>query len=59
MSFSQTFRKLLLIGAIGLGLLTGSPMRPDEIEELLHQLNQPKVAHTLREENVDREKLPD
>ena len=24
-----------------------NPMRPDEIQELLHQINQPAVAHVL------------
>jgi len=42
---------MLLIGAIGLALLTGAPMRPEEIEDLMHQMNQPKVAHALRDEN--------
>jgi hypothetical protein len=26
-------------------------MRPQEIEELLHTMNQPKAAHVLREEH--------
>jgi hypothetical protein len=26
-------------------------MRPEQIEELMHTLNQPKVAQTLRAEN--------
>jgi hypothetical protein len=26
-------------------------MRPDEIAELMHQMNQPKAAHTLPDEN--------
>ena len=51
MSIKEKFRRILLIGAIGLALHTGTPMRPDEIEELMHQMNQPKVAHTLRDEN--------
>ena len=31
--------------------LMGSPMRPEEIEELMRQMNQPKLAHVLRDEN--------
>jgi len=53
-----TAKRLFLIFAIALGLMMGAPMRPDEIEELLHQMNQPKVAHTLRKEDVDDDKLP-
>ena len=51
MSIKEKFRKILLIGSIGLALLTTTPMRPEEIEELLHQMNQPKVAHTLPDES--------
>jgi DNA-binding HxlR family transcriptional regulator len=31
--------------------MIGSPMRPEEIQELMRQMNQPTLAHTLREEN--------
>lgn len=27
--------------------MLGVPMRPDEIQELMHQMNQPKLAHVL------------
>lgn len=46
----QKFLKLVMIWAIGLALLAGAPMRPDQIEDLLNQINQPKVAHALRDE---------
>jgi hypothetical protein len=32
------------------GVLFGVPMRPEQIEELMHQMNQPKLAHVLKEE---------
>ena len=51
MSIKEKLRRMLLVGAIGLALLTGTPMRPEEIEELMHQMNQPKVAHTLPDES--------
>jgi len=50
-SIKQKVRRILLVGAIGLALLTGMPMRPEEIEELLHRMNQPKLAHTLPDES--------
>ena len=53
MSFNKSCRKLLLLAGLGLGLIAGSPMRPDEIEELMAQLNQPKIAHVLRQEKED------
>ena len=31
--------------------LAGVPMRPEEIEELMRQMNQPKLAHVLRDED--------
>jgi hypothetical protein len=33
------------------GVMIGMPVRPQEIEELLHSMNQPKVAHVRREEH--------
>ena len=54
----QKFRKLFLIAAIGLGLLAGSPMRPDEIAELLQRLNKPKIVQLLRDE-TDQDNLND
>ena len=55
MSVKEKIRKALLIGTIGLGLLTGWPMRPEEIENLMQQMNRPKMAHVLREESEERE----
>ena len=50
MSIKQKFRNLLLVGTIALGLFIGIPMRPEQIEDLLHQVNQPKIAHVLRKQ---------
>jgi hypothetical protein len=33
--------------ALGIAAMGGANMRPDEIEELLHSMNQPKLAHTI------------
>jgi hypothetical protein len=33
-----------------MGVLGGVPMRPDEIQELMRQINQPKFAHVLPSE---------
>ena len=53
MSIKEKIRSILLVAAIGLALLTGVPMRPDEIEELMHQMNQPKLAHVLPAETEE------
>lgn len=53
MSIKQALRSLLFTGAVGVGLALGAPLNPNQIEELLHQLNQPKVAHVIRQQNED------
>ena len=35
------------------------PMRPDEIQELMNQMNQPKMAHVLPSENDEGADPPD
>ncbi len=51
MSIKSKFCKVMFCVTLGLASLAGTPMRPEEIEELMHQMNQPKVAHTLPDEN--------
>lgn len=56
MSFRKMFRKILLLTALQAALMGGAPMRPDEIEELLMQINQPKLEQLLRYKNQEDEK---
>ena len=49
------FRKLLLLMTLQIGVFLGAPMRPEEIRELLSQMIQPKIAHTLPDE-ADKDK---
>ena len=51
MTIKQRLRSLLLISALGMRLLAGSPMTPAEIDELFSRISQPKLAHTLRQED--------
>jgi hypothetical protein len=44
-------RVVLVCAALQMGVLSGVPMRPDEIRELMKQMNQPKMAHVLPGEN--------
>jgi hypothetical protein len=44
---------LFVCAVLEMGVLVGAPMRPDEIQELMHQMNQPKLAHVLPSENDD------
>ena len=51
MSLKKRLRVLLACAALEFAVLSGAPMRPDEIQELMHQMNQPTLAHTLPGEN--------
>jgi hypothetical protein len=44
-------RVLFVCVFLELGVLAGSPVRPDEIRELMQQLQQPKVVHVLSAES--------
>jgi hypothetical protein len=51
----KRFRTIFLCLVLEVGALTGVPMRPEEIRELMQTLNQPKVAHVLKETDDDSE----
>jgi hypothetical protein len=55
MSLARRLRVLFLCTTLQLGVLAGVPMRPDEIQELMQQMNLPKQARELpsAEENGD------
>jgi hypothetical protein len=46
----RKLRTLLLCFTLGFGSLIGIQMRPEEITELMHAHNRPRLAHVLREE---------
>jgi hypothetical protein len=52
MSIKQRFRGVFLCLVLCAALSMGTPMRPEEIEELMHSLNQPRIAHTLPEADI-------
>ena len=49
MSFKHRVRRVALCLVLGMGMVSGMPMRPDEIEELMHT-NEPKVVYTQPDE---------
>ena len=51
MSLIKRLRVVLACAGLQLGVLMGVPMRPDQIEELMHQMNQPRLAHVLPEKD--------
>ena len=54
-SIRESLRTIFLCAVLEVGALTGVMMRPEEIRELLQTMNQPKVAHVLRETDDDSE----
>lgn len=57
MSIKHQLRCITLSFVLWIGSGMGMPMPPEKLEELLRQMNQPKVVHTLREGNHDGEDL--
>ena len=51
MSLKKRLRALLVCTLLQVGVFHGAPMRPEQIEELMQQLNQAKLAHLLPSEN--------
>jgi len=49
-SLKRRLRTLACCGLLQIAALFGMPMRPEEIQEFMQSLNEPKVAHTLPEE---------
>jgi hypothetical protein len=56
MRMSSQLRTILMCALLEYAALMGSPMRPEEIEELLRTMNQPKLAHVITEEKGDGKK---
>ncbi len=50
MSIKHKARTIFLCLTLLVGSMGGAPMRPEEIEELMHTMNQPKIAYTIRAE---------
>ena len=50
MSVKHRLRTILCCGILEVAALMGVPMRPSEIQDLMHSLNQPKTAQTNPDE---------
>ena len=59
MSLKERLRTIVVCALLELGVLSGMPMRPDEIRALMDQLNQPKLAHVLPSEEQPGDDPPD
>jgi hypothetical protein len=54
----HVLRTLLVCLLLSVGSLGGIPMRPEEIEELMHNLNQPKNTVTIPGESENGDGKP-
>jgi hypothetical protein len=50
-SFKHRFRKILLCLFLGMGVLVGMSMRPEEIEELMHDMNRQEIVCMIPSES--------
>jgi hypothetical protein len=63
MSIKHRLRTLVVCLPLLLGAFSGMSMRPEEIEELMHSMNQQKIVVTVKDESENgdgtRPKLPE
>ena len=59
MSLKRRLRVVVVCATLQLGVMAGVPMRPDEVEKLMHQMNQPKMAHVLPTEGDEGDDPPE
>jgi hypothetical protein len=57
-SVRSKLRVMLVCLVLQAGVLVHVPMRPEQIEELMQQMNLPKLAHVLPSENDDGDDDP-
>ena len=58
MSIKHLLRTLLVCLPLAAGSLAGVPMKPEEIEELMHNLNQPKMTVTIPDDSENGDGTP-
>jgi hypothetical protein len=51
MTVPQRLGGLFVCAMLEFAVLTGMPMRPEQIEELMQTMNRPKLAHVVPEES--------
>ena len=57
MRLKGRFCKLVFCTLLGLASIFGAPLRPEEVEELMRRMNQPKIAHTLPDDTENGDDL--
>lgn len=59
MSLKKSLRTILTCLVLQVGVLSGAPMRPEQVRELMFQLSTPKVAHTSPDERFSSTDPPE
>jgi hypothetical protein len=54
-SIKQLLRTLVICLPLAVGSLAGVAMKPEEIEQLMHSLNQPKITVTIPDDTENGE----
>ena len=54
MRLSSRLRTILMCAMLEYAALMGSPMRPDEIQKILRDMNQPQVTHVIPDDENGR-----
>ena len=57
MGFRRRLCRFVFCSVLAFASIGGAPMRPEEVEDLMRTMNQPKIAHSLRDETDDGEDL--
>jgi hypothetical protein len=58
MSLSKgRFCKFVFCALLALASISGAPLPPDKVEELLYSMNEPKIAHKQHDETENGENL--
>ena len=59
MSIRKSLRTILACMVLQVGVLSGVPMRPEQVRELMFQLGTPKMAHTSPDEQPSSDDPPE
>jgi hypothetical protein len=57
MRIKDRFCKFVFCTMLAVASIGGAPLRPEEVEELMHAMNQPKIARTLPDDAENGDEL--
>lgn len=53
MRVRERLRAMLVCATLQIGVIWGVPMRPEQIQALMHAMSQPQLAHVIPEEDEE------